>query len=192
MLNISSAPSKFSALRNVYFGKLCRKGHDHGGGSYRHRRNGTCVECQSERIRAWHATPDGRASLARAKARRRPAAAKTDQAYRQKNKASIAAYNARYIAKNRDWYLSYYRTYNAAKKAAMRRATPAWADIDAIAAVYIQAHEVSVATGVEHDVDHIVPLVSKEVCGLHVASNLRVIEAIENARKGNRSWPDKP
>ena len=41
-------------------------------------------------------------------------------------------------------------------------------------------------TGVDHDVDHIIPMKGETVSGFHVSGNLRVIPSIDNARKGNR------
>lgn len=40
-------------------------------------------------------------------------------------------------------------------------------------------------TGIPHEVDHIIPLQGKNVSGLHVPSNLRIITRIENRRKRN-------
>jgi len=47
-------------------------------------------------------------------------------------------------------------------------------------------------TGVKWHVDHIIPLKSKKVCGLHNEFNLRLIPAIDNIRKRNLFWPDMP
>ena len=82
-------------------------------------------------------------------------------------------------------------------KVAMRRAgkleaTPVWADGDAILGFYTLANTLSISTGVVHHVDHIVPLNSKLVCGLHCQFNLQVLTSLENLCKGNRDWPDKP
>lgn len=40
-------------------------------------------------------------------------------------------------------------------------------------------------TGIEWHVDHIIPLKGKDVCGLHIWSNLQVIPKTLNLQKGN-------
>lgn len=85
------------------------------------------------------------------------------------------------------WYSS---KKNAQRRSAMLSATPEWADQDAIAKIYEELERVEAETGVVHHVDHIVPLISKKVCGLHCEANLRVFPAFDNLSKGNRHWPD--
>lgn len=65
-------------------------------------------------------------------------------------------------------------------------ATPKWADFDKIAEVYRERDRIIRETGIDHHVDHMVPLNGKLVCGLHVHYNLRVIEARENLKKYNK------
>lgn len=67
----------------------------------------------------------------------------------------------------------------------IKRATPTWADMDAIAEVYIKARRLTRATGTEHHVDHIVPLRGRTVNGLHTAENLQIITGRENRMKSN-------
>lgn len=75
---------------------------------------------------------------------------------------------------------------NAMRRVARRiRATPQWANEKAILAVYQKAKELTEATGTPHDVDHIIPLQGKFVCGLHVESNLRAIPSALNRKKSN-------
>jgi len=52
--------------------------------------------------------------------------------------------------------------------------------------IYKQSKEISRATGVVHEVDHIIPLLGRDVCGLHVPWNLQIIPREENRAKTNR------
>ena len=72
------------------------------------------------------------------------------------------------------------------RRNAQGQATPPWADISAIRSIYREAARLTKATGEPHHVDHVVPLISPVVCGLHTQSNLQVLPASINLSKGNR------
>lgn len=78
------------------------------------------------------------------------------------------------------------RTFEAKRRAAEVRAIPPWANQDEILQFYRQAQEKGLT------VDHIVPLRSRLVCGLHCAANLQLLSGSENSIKSNRHWPDMP
>jgi hypothetical protein len=82
--------------------------------------------------------------------------------------------------------------HDAARRATRKNAIPAWADQMAIIRLYKEAKRITLTTGVKHHVDHIVPLQSDIVCGLHVVANLQIITASENLSKYNTRWPDMP
>ena len=82
------------------------------------------------------------------------------------------------------------RGYKAKRRAKERQATPLWLTrehYDAILAVYEEAERLTQETGIQYQVDHIVPLSGKIVSGLHVPWNLRAIPAEENQRRP-RIW----
>ena len=74
----------------------------------------------------------------------------------------------------------------AKRRAVLAKSIPPWANLDAIKVIYEQARRQG-----KH-VDHIVPLRSKLVCGLHCESNLQLLNPLENQMKNNKYWPDKP
>ncbi len=76
------------------------------------------------------------------------------------------------------------------RKRAKDLATPAWANLDKVREIYRLCREISEQTGVQHHVDHVVPLTSKLVCGMHNEFNLQILPGVENLRKNNRVWPN--
>lgn len=77
----------------------------------------------------------------------------------------------------------------ARKRAAWMQRTPKWLSKEqrrAIGEFYAQAKRLAAATGIDHQVDHVVPLNSPIVSGLHVPWNLQVLTAFENRSKSNR------
>ena len=131
------------------------------------------------RVKAWtRANPEKVLSRAREWREKNPEKAKM---FRDE---SVRRWNAKYP----DRRAAYVRGYQAAKL----NATPAWAKLGAIMLIYEAAARATRDGGVPHVVDHIVPLKSKLVCGLHVEHNLQVITGTANSAKGNRHWPDMP
>lgn len=77
----------------------------------------------------------------------------------------------------------------AKRRSRKKQAIAPWADLKAIEDIYTQAFELTNNTGVPHEVDHIYPLQSKYMCGLHVETNLQILTREQNRAKGNRTWP---
>ena len=72
------------------------------------------------------------------------------------------------------------------RNARKKKATPKWANQFFINEAYHLAKLRTKATGFKWEVDHIFPLNSDIVCGLHVENNLQVIPAVMNNKKGNK------
>ena len=162
-----------AAGQTRYEGLPCKYGH----GNTRSVSNQNCVECRR---------------LAKEKARQRvrenkpPKPKPTEAELEDKAKA------------RRAWEREYWRrpeniATRKAKKAKRRcsklQRTPKWLtkqDYIDIKTIYDLATAKTKDSGYEWHVDHIIPLRGKDVSGLHVPDNLRVIPALENLRKGNR------
>ena len=78
-----------------------------------------------------------------------------------------------------------FRELNARRGARLKTAAPRWDAPSMMRRLYVEARRRKM------EVDHVVPLSSPHVCGLHVWANLQLLEKTENIRKGNREWPDQ-
>ena len=74
----------------------------------------------------------------------------------------------------------------AKRRAAKLQATPSWFEKNLVKTVYLKAKEWG------FEVDHIVPLQGKTVCGLHCWANLQLLDSSLNSGKKNYYWPDMP
>lgn len=122
--------------------------------------------------------------------------AKNVEAAVQSNREYRARLGERYLARRRELYAEKPEVYRRGRRERTKiekAQTPSWADIDEIKRIYKKAEELRKKFGKNSFcVDHIVPLRSKYVCGLHCPDNLRVITWEENCAKSNNWWPDMP
>ena len=181
-----------------YMGSPC--GYGHPGERYISSRN--CVVCTQ--IRASRYLAGNKKKVRESQKRRYQAKADSLRANARKYHAEhreIRNANVReWSANNRDRRnatLRKWRETNPGRATALQMArsaaqltrTPAWAKTSEhraeIDSIYRKAKEVSKKTGIPHEVDHFYPLRGKTVSGLHVAGNLRVIEASKNRKKYN-------
>lgn len=115
------------------------------------------------------------------------------QARYSKKKEHILLCNKAWRSENGHKYAEYRETHRVARRvahskrrAAEKERTVPWACDELIKRHYEYAKIMEDTTGEAWHVDHVVPLLGKEVSGLHVHNNLQVIRASENLSKGNQ------
>jgi hypothetical protein len=120
--------------------------------------------------------------------------------YYIENKEKIDQYKIAYRLTHKDKMSSYQRKYNqenAAKrnarnqkrKAAKLNRVPKWLtsfDLEKIQEYHDYANLFTETSGIQYDVDHIIPLLGKNISGLHCPENLQIIMHQENIEKGNK------
>lgn len=110
---------------------------------------------------------------------------------RQRKREAYKTNPTKFRKRNLEWY------YNnkekvfdsvASRNRRRKEATPRWLTKEQrldILQMYRLKRKLSKLLGVDYEVDHIVPLQGKNVCGLHVPWNLQLLEKSLNRSKGN-------
>ena len=177
------------------FSEFCRHKNTKSG------RASICKECQAVRNRVYYENnKEKEKARQRDKYRSDPELARM-AVYRSRRKNPEREHQ-KYLARadkiaesNKRWRKNnphMARAIRGRRRAAEVNAIPVWADRHKIALIYAEANRLTVETGVPHEVDHIVPLQGKIVCGLHWEGNLQVLPKVENRSKLNRYRPDMP
>lgn len=105
--------------------------------------------------------------------------------WREENRDKHNLANRNWNSRNQDKKTAY----EAKRRSAKLQRTPGWltpCELERIQALYSIAAMFTRESGIEHHVDHIVPLQGESVSGLHVYNNLRILPATENLKKSNK------
>lgn len=178
------AEAKATGAKYYFTGIPCINGH-----IAIRKTKGVCVECMKA---DWTKDNEKRKSQPKSEASK----ASGRRYYERNREAVIARASARPKEETREYKRKYklenpelYKALTSTYRRRHKNATPPWITAEQkmdIRKLYLAAQQLTATTGEKYVVDHIVPISSPEVCGLHVPWNLRVITQEENLRKSNK------
>ena len=183
-----------SGAKYYFTGEPCKYGH-----IAPRKTKGSCVECLKVE---WQEAAEKRADYFREYNKREDVKERKNDWYEAHKEQVIQAaatrplevkrvYQKAWKERNTVWV----RADTKARRRKHREATPLWLTREQkgqIRELYKIAITMTKTTGEQYVVDHIIPLRSEVVCGLHVPWNLRVIPRQENLLKSNKLIDSHP
>jgi len=180
--------AKKTGAKYYFTGQPCKHGH-----VALRKTKGSCVECLKVE---WTKGNETRAEYFK-QYNQSDAGQKAKKDYYARNKEQVIARAAARPVEQRKMHREKYKAQNpelykafvSVRRRRHKNATPKWITPEqklAMRNLYLQAQALTKATGERYVVDHIIPLISPEVCGLHVPWNLRVITQEKNLIKSNK------
>jgi len=179
-MRISRALALKKNKKYFFTGIACKNGHI----SLRVVRTYKCLTCKREWEQEWRRKNPDKDKIIRAKEVRKNALG-----YKKRFEAYATRKGKKYLHLLRKRYK---QTNTAAvneniskRRAHLIKAIPKWYEKERCQEVYKMANILTKTTGVKYEVDHIIPLISNMVCGLHCFDNLQILTATENRNKSN-------
>jgi len=195
-MEITSLPktrseAKATGAKYYFTGEPCKHGH-----IAPRKTKGSCIECL--RVE-WEESSAKRAEYFRMYAQS-DAGRAAKKRYYEANKTTIIekALNRpqndkqKYRKKWAEENVLTIRAFTKARRRKHRLATPKWLTAEQfkqIRDIYERAISISKLTGIPHAVDHIIPLIHPNICGLHVPWNLQILTREMNVLKSNTLPP---
>ena len=184
------AEAKAAGASHYFTGEPCKHGH-----VAPRKTKGACVECLKVE---WDRAAQTRAEYFRKYNQSEAGQEAKRQYYKRNRELVIARAAARPAVEKRaakkgwkDQNALWVLANNKNRRRKHRQATPLWltrAQKTQMRELYKIAITMTKITGVQYVVDHIDPLRSEVLCGLHVPWNLQVITQAENLAKSNKVY----
>lgn len=188
---ISRKQAKELGLKQYFTALKCHSGHI----SSRNTSDGACRFCKKIKAQS----PDFLQRCSDYQKENRESKNKYLREYRKKNTEKMSGISKRSYEKNKKKKQEYSKEYlknnrhKANERAARRRAVtrlakPQWFELhrEKIELIYLKSSYIGLT------VDHVVPLQSDLVCGLHSWDNMQLLDLSLNSGKCNYYWPDMP
>ena len=182
------AEAKATGAKYYFTGEPCKHGH-----VALRKTKGSCVECLKVE---WQQNNEKRADYFAEYNRKEEVKDRKNAWYLENREVVIAKAKTRPAELLREYRnawkqnnLVQVRADTKARRRKHKNATPPWLtrkQKGEIRQLYEMAITMTKTTGEQYVVDHIIPLRSPDVCGLHVPWNLRVITQEENLKKSNK------
>ena len=161
-----------------------------------------CKACDAARCKAWREANKEKvaASYKAWREANKEKKAASEKAWQKANPEKVAASYKAWADANKEkiavqgkaWQdANPYKCLAGYAKARARKcnALPSWYSQkhhDQIIGIYEERANISEETGIQHEVDHILPLNGATVSGFHIPENLQIITKTENLKKGNK------
>jgi hypothetical protein len=102
-----------------------------------------------------------------------------DEAYRDRKRQYAKSYYQRHKHEHREGVRKR-RSFEKSASVATKKG------ITELRRIKLEAQMLSIDTGVKHEVDHIIPLIHKKICGLNVPVNVQILTKQKNRAKASR------